>query len=88
MKRGFVALVLIGLGLTSAQDQSTTTLTGRITDGKTGEALAFATVYVNATTRGTTTDARVGTDWRTCRSARSKSWLPTSGTRPFGGRFA
>ncbi|GAA4405622.1 hypothetical protein GCM10023187_24180 [Nibrella viscosa] len=41
------------LAQTTAQ---TTTLTGRVTDAATGEGLPFANVFINATTKGTTTD--------------------------------
>lgn len=56
MKTGLLVLLLLGFDLALRAQEPSTTLTGRVTDGKTGEALAFATVYVNATTRGTTTD--------------------------------
>lgn len=39
-----------------AQSPATTTLIGRVTDAKTGQPLPFAAVFINATTRGTTTD--------------------------------
>ncbi|MCY7350177.1 MAG: carboxypeptidase regulatory-like domain-containing protein [Cytophagaceae bacterium] len=47
-------LLILGPGM--AQAQLTTTLTGRITDAATGQPLPFASVYINTTTNGTTTD--------------------------------
>ena len=47
---------LLAIGPVEAQSQSTTTLTGRITDAATAQPLPFASVYVNNTTNGATTD--------------------------------
>ncbi|MGF7215323.1 hypothetical protein GGR92_001463 [Spirosoma lacussanchae] len=46
---GLLLLVRSGLA-------QTTSLSGRVTDAATGKPLPFASVYLNATTRGTTTD--------------------------------
>ncbi|HEY0111347.1 MAG TPA: carboxypeptidase-like regulatory domain-containing protein, partial [Fibrella sp.] len=48
-------LLLLSGGLTIAQQ--TTKLTGRVTDVATGKPIAFASVYINASTRGTTADS-------------------------------
>ncbi len=47
--------LLLSVGLTMAQQ--TTKLTGRVTDAITGKPIAFASVYINSSTRGTTADS-------------------------------
>ena len=47
--------LLLSVGLTMAQQ--TTKLTGRVTDAITGKPVAFASVYINSSMRGTTADS-------------------------------
>ncbi len=49
-----IALLVVGIG--PAVFAQTTTLSGNVTDDATGKPLPFASVYLNGTTRGTTTD--------------------------------
>lgn len=54
-----IGSLLIGLLTTAAlAQQPVATLTGRVLDAKTGQPVPFATVYINNTTRGTTTDEK------------------------------
>ncbi|WP_345247819.1 carboxypeptidase regulatory-like domain-containing protein [Nibrella saemangeumensis] len=59
LRRLFLVVGLLYIGISSLLAQTTvqtTTLTGRVTDAATGEGLPFANVFINATTKGTTTD--------------------------------
>ena len=55
MKRLFIALLMLGLGVVTLPAQ-TTRVKGRVTDKETGEPIPFAAVYLEGTTIGVSTD--------------------------------